>query len=77
MDRTYSLHCPKSENHLGFKVADGPDHSLCCPKNENHLGFKVADGQTIVCIALILKIIYTFFKKPAYKKLNAANLEAF
>ena len=59
-------------------MADGPDHSLCCPKNENHLGFKVADGQTIVCIALIMKIIDTFsFKKPAYKKLNAANLEAF
>ena len=37
MDRTYRLHCPKSENHLGFKVADGPDHSLNCPKNENHL----------------------------------------
>ena len=61
MDRTYSVHCPKSENHLYFKVADGPDHSLGCPKNENHLGFKVADGQTIVCIALIMKIIYTFF----------------
>ena len=28
MDQTYSLHCPSSENNLGFKVADGPDHSL-------------------------------------------------
>ena len=30
MDRTFSLHCPKSENDLGFKVADGPDRSLSC-----------------------------------------------
>ena len=37
------MHCPKSENHLGFKVPDGPDHSLRCPKNETHLGFKVKD----------------------------------
>ena len=25
---TYSLHIQKSENQLGFKVADGPDHSI-------------------------------------------------
>ena len=30
MDWTYSLHCPKGDNYLGFKVADGPDHSLSC-----------------------------------------------
>ena len=30
MNRTYCLHCPKSENDLGFKVADGPDRSLSC-----------------------------------------------
>ena len=57
MDRNHSLHCPKSENNLGFRVADGPDNSLSCQifyKNliqPNFLsflykcvGFKVVDG---------------------------------
>ena len=30
MDQTYILDFPRNENHLGFKVADGPDHSLSC-----------------------------------------------
>ena len=78
MDRTYSLHCPKSENHLVFKVADGPDHSMHCPKNENHLGFKVADGpdHSLHCPANE-NHLHIFYQKPAYEKLNAANLEAF
>ena len=30
MDQAYILHRPMSDNHLGFKVADGPDHRLSC-----------------------------------------------
>ena len=77
MDRTYSLHCPKSENCPGFKVADGQDHSLYCPKNENPLSFKVADGPDH-----ILKgpknenHLHIFYKKWAYRKLHAANFKA-
>ena len=28
MDQTYDFHCPRSDNHIGLKVADGPDRSL-------------------------------------------------
>ena len=70
MDWTYSLHCPKSENHLCFKVADGHDHSLSCPKNENHLGFKVAD-ELYHCLHCPKNENHQhiFYKKLAYKKL--------
>ena len=47
MDRTHSLHCPKSENNLGFKVADGPYHSLHFPENENHLHIFFIRNQPI------------------------------
>ena len=76
MDRTYSLHCPKSENHLGFKVADGQDHILCCPKNENHLGFKVADGPYhSLHFPENENHLHIFYTKPAYKKPSATNFE--
>ena len=70
MDQTYSLDCPKSENHLGFKVGNGTDHCFCCPNNENHLGFKVADGPDH-CLHCPKNEnhLHIFYKKPAYKKL--------
>ena len=78
MDRPRSLHCLKSENHLGFKVAEGQEHILCCPKNENHLGFKVADGpdHSLHC-PKNENHLHIFYKKPADKKHNAANFEAY
>ena len=78
MDRTYSLHCPKSENHLGFRVADGRDHSLHFPKNENHLVFKVEDGPDHILHCPKNEIhLHIFYKEPAYRKVNAANFEAY
>ena len=58
-------------------MADGQDHILCCPKNENHLGFKVADGldHSLHC-PKNENHLHIFYKKPADKKLNAANFDA-
>ena len=66
MDQTYSLYCPRNENHLGFKVADGQDHILCCPKNENHLGFKVADGpdRSLSCQIFYLIVAVVLVVNP-------------
>ena len=56
------------------------DRTIFCvvPRMKITLVSKWQMDWTIVCIALRIKIIYTFFyKKPADKKLNAANFEAY